>query len=83
MKIICTKEEFAAMLEVCGDRVKGDTCKECPLYSVCGGEKGIVKMCRIEAPKAEPCIAEPPKQRRPTRAEWMAEQRRKAEYGDR
>ena len=47
MKIICTKEEFAAMLETCGDRVKGDTCKACPLYSTCGGEKGIVNLCEI------------------------------------
>lgn len=47
MKIICTKEEFAAMLEVCGDRIKGDTCKACPLYSACGGEKVIVKLCEI------------------------------------
>lgn len=47
MKIICTKEEFAAMLEVCGDREKGGTCKACPLYSICGGEKGIIKSCEI------------------------------------
>lgn len=47
MKIICTKEEFAAMLEVCGDRIKGDTCKVCPLYSACGGNRGIVKLCEI------------------------------------
>lgn len=47
MKIICTKEEFAEMLEICGDRVKGETCKACPLYSACGGEKGIVKLCEI------------------------------------
>lgn len=47
MKIICTKEEFAAMLEVCGGRVKGNDCKACPLYSACGGEKGIVKLCEI------------------------------------
>ena len=47
MKIVCTKEEFAEMLEVCGDRVKGGTCKACPLYSTCGGEKGIVKLCTV------------------------------------
>lgn len=83
MKIICTKEEFAAVLEVCVDMVKGKTCKACPLCGACGGEKGIIKMCRIEEPKAGPYIADPPKQRRPTPAEWRAEQRRKAEYGDR
>lgn len=83
MKIICTKEEFAEMLTVCCDKVKGGNCKSCPLYSACGGEKGIIKVCRIEEPKAEHHAAEPPKQRRPTRAEWMAEQRRKAEHGDR
>lgn len=47
MKIICTKEEFAAILEVCGDRIRGDTCKACPLYSACGGSKGIVNLCEI------------------------------------
>ena len=38
MKIICTKEEFAEMLEVCCDKVKGGNCKACPLYSACGGD---------------------------------------------
>lgn len=47
MKIICTKEEFAEMLTVCCDKVKGITCKAWPLYSACGGEKGIVKLCEI------------------------------------
>ena len=47
MKIICTKEEFTEMLTVCGDMVKGGTCKACPLCSICGGEKGIVNLCEV------------------------------------
>lgn len=45
MKIICTKEEFAEMLTVCCDKVKGGNCKSCPLYSACGGDRGIVNLC--------------------------------------
>lgn len=47
MKIICTKEEFAAMLEICAHRVEDDDCKVCPLNSMCGGEMNIVKSCEI------------------------------------
>ena len=47
MKIICTKEEFAEMLTVCCDKVKGGNCKSCPLYSTCGGDKGIVNLCEF------------------------------------
>lgn len=47
MKIICTKEEFAEMLTVCCDKVKGGNCKSCPLYSACGGDKGIVNLCEF------------------------------------
>lgn len=83
MKIICTKEEFAEMLEICCDKVKGGNCKACPMYRACGGEKGIVKVCRIEEPKAEHCAEEHDRPRRPTRAEWMETQKRMAEYGDR
>ena len=83
MKIICTKKEFAEMLEACCDKVKGGNCKACPLYSACGGEKGIVKVCRIAEPKVENCAEEHHRPRRPTRAEWMETQKRMAEYGDR
>lgn len=47
MKIICTKEEFAEMLTVCCDKVKGGNCKSCPLYSACGGDKEIVNLCEF------------------------------------
>lgn len=47
MKIICTKEEFAEMLEVCFHRVEDGECKACPLNAACGGEKGIVKLCVV------------------------------------
>lgn len=83
MKIICTKEEFAEMLEVCFHRMEDGDCKACPLNAACGGEKGIVKVCRIEEPKVEHCAEEHHRPRRPTRAEWMETQKRMAEYGDR
>lgn len=47
MKIICTKEEFAEMLEVCTHRVDDGECSSCLLYASCGGEKGIVKLCVV------------------------------------
>lgn len=47
MKIICTKEEFAEMLEVCFHCMEDGDCKACPLNASCGGEKGIVKLCAV------------------------------------
>lgn len=83
MKIICTKEEFAEMLTVCTHRVDDGECSSCLLYASCGGEKGIIKVCRIEEPKVGHCAEEHHKPRRPTRAEWMETQKRMDEYGDR
>lgn len=83
MKIICTKEEFAEMLDVCTHRVDDGECGGCLLYNSCGGEKGIIKVCRVEEPKVEHCAEEHHRPRRPTRAEWMETQKRMAEYGDR
>ena len=47
MKIICTKEEFAAMLEVCTHRVDDGECNSCLLYDSCGGEKKVVQFCTV------------------------------------
>ena len=47
MKIICTKEEFAAMLEVCTHRVDDGECNSCLLYDSCCGEKKVVQLCTI------------------------------------
>lgn len=47
MKIICTKEEFAEMLEVCTHRVDDGECSSCLLYGPCGGEKKVVQFCTI------------------------------------
>ena len=47
MKIICTKEEFAEMLEVCTHRVDDGECSSCLLYGSCGGEKKVVQFCTI------------------------------------
>ena len=45
MKIICTKEEFAEMVEVCTHRVDDGECSSCLLYGSCGGDKKILKNC--------------------------------------
>ena len=47
MKIICTKEEFAEMLDVCTHRIDDGGCGSCLLYNSCGGKKGIVKLCAV------------------------------------
>ena len=47
MKIICTKEEFAAMLEVCTHRVDDGECGGCLLFGSCGGDKKILKNCDV------------------------------------
>jgi len=47
MKIICTKEEFAEMLEVCTHRADDGECSSCLLYGSCGGYKKILKNCDI------------------------------------
>lgn len=47
MKIICTKEEFAEMLEVCTHCVDDGECASCLLYASCGGEKKVVQFCTI------------------------------------
>lgn len=48
MKIICTKEEFAAMLEVCIHCSDDGECNSCLLYVSCGGEKKVVQFCTID-----------------------------------
>ena len=63
MKIICKKEEFAAMLEVCFHRVEDNECKACPLNAACGGEVGVVKLCVVSNGDAL-CRSDLPKDKR-------------------
>lgn len=49
MKIICTKEEFAEMVEVCTHRVDDGECSSCLLYGSCGGDKKMLKNCDVSS----------------------------------